>query len=434
MQDNEEYECQSASFIHNNSQFAVGSFLTIEFSGYFTCRQTTDPDPTDDPYGTSGYTMALMGEPLLDNVIRLQWSDEHCTLRPSGIADLEQKIKAGIRVSNVYLNGQQDEFRAKKLRGGRVNLVDSPLSDLACDLQNKTVMASPQFISNNNVVGSDDTMAFVIEPFQLEIRSPEQRSDIEPLTIIARDVLDTARPFKRAIEFDQPSAYARRLSDELVTDSSDAHQAIGVFDEYGYFRSRRQWLEQYKYLFMSLEARLHQCIDNLQQENDVSIMQSEVNELKKLMQEQVIRDEFTAYVNREPHLAGMNKLEAFMQSTPSTLATDLQEELTLLLNDLLPFIATEIQNTTSRLFQIEAWGNRVTNKLGFQTKWQHDINCVRQVEVKGGEVSSWLEGEVITDQPWFVEYWFGAWDGDLLAGFMSGRLQIPFKPNNELEC
>ena len=28
-------------------------------------------------------------------------------------------------------------------------------------------------------------------------------------------------------------------------------------------------------------------------------------------------------------------------------------------------------------------------------------------------------------------YWFGSWDGDLLIGYMSGTLQIPFKPAAE---
>ena len=45
--------------------------LDLGFEGYFMCRLTTDPDPTDEKRGVSGYTLALATEDDLDNWIQL---------------------------------------------------------------------------------------------------------------------------------------------------------------------------------------------------------------------------------------------------------------------------------------------------------------------------------------------------------------------------
>jgi hypothetical protein len=46
--------------------------LLLEFSGWCLMRIPTDPDPTDEPRGVSGYSFAFGGEPDLDRLIRLQ--------------------------------------------------------------------------------------------------------------------------------------------------------------------------------------------------------------------------------------------------------------------------------------------------------------------------------------------------------------------------
>lgn len=46
--------------------------LVVEFAGYGLMRIATDPDPTDETRGVSGYTFAFGAEPDLDRVIRLQ--------------------------------------------------------------------------------------------------------------------------------------------------------------------------------------------------------------------------------------------------------------------------------------------------------------------------------------------------------------------------
>jgi hypothetical protein len=49
-----------------------GPTIWVKFSGWFQCRLPTDPDPSDEPRGVSGYVRAVAGEPDLDRVIRLQ--------------------------------------------------------------------------------------------------------------------------------------------------------------------------------------------------------------------------------------------------------------------------------------------------------------------------------------------------------------------------
>lgn len=48
------------------------SVITLNFEGYAQCRLATDPDPTDERRGVSGYTFALPGEPDLDWTIYTQ--------------------------------------------------------------------------------------------------------------------------------------------------------------------------------------------------------------------------------------------------------------------------------------------------------------------------------------------------------------------------
>src|SRR5271165_5614653 len=46
--------------------------MTIHFEGFWQCRLSTDPDPTLEGRGTSGYTNALPGEGDFERVIRTQ--------------------------------------------------------------------------------------------------------------------------------------------------------------------------------------------------------------------------------------------------------------------------------------------------------------------------------------------------------------------------
>ncbi|NNF57789.1 MAG: hypothetical protein HKN04_06065 [Rhodothermaceae bacterium] len=48
------------------------SALALHYEGWCQIRLATNPDPTDEPRGVSGYSFALAGEPDLDRAIRFQ--------------------------------------------------------------------------------------------------------------------------------------------------------------------------------------------------------------------------------------------------------------------------------------------------------------------------------------------------------------------------
>jgi hypothetical protein len=271
--------------------------------------------------------MALAHEPVLDQVIRLQYDPNAAPLRSNPLPNLRKQVREGVTVKSVSFDGVADPERTKTLLGARVDL-----------------LRNPKFISTNNTVGSDDTMAFVVEPFHLKITHDALHDGQRVAVLIeAEDNLIPGNPKVTAVEIPDPAVYASRLSTFGPQPSAAANQAIGVFDEYGYFRDRLRWLR-----------------------------------------EQIASDRTSS---------------------------------------------DEKQSYRSRVFQIEAWGDRVINKLGFQALWSHGTNGLQRFDVDPPQMSSrLLGGHVIKDQPWTVSYWFGGWDGDLLVGYMAGTLNIPFVP------
>jgi hypothetical protein len=88
--------------------------VTIKFGGWFQCRLATDPDPSDEPRGVSGYVHALPGEPDLDRIIRTQ---------PAGTTPRSHCPLIGVRV--LALEGD-NRFDKHPLVGAAVDLLDTP--------------------------------------------------------------------------------------------------------------------------------------------------------------------------------------------------------------------------------------------------------------------------------------------------------------------
>lgn len=197
--------------------------LEINFQGYFLCRIATDPDPTNEERGVSGYTMALVQEDPLDQVIRTQVTPEFAALNlrePAG----RMGIRIGVDVTDVQFDGKPYERGTEVLKGAKLFLEgrDEPFS-------------GPIFDSRNNIVGSDDNMAFVVNPFELAIRN-------EKVSIRAVDHLNPSNPGQKIWQIEDPATYARRLP-TFTSGSMAAQEAIRVFDWYQYFRDRRRYLE-----------------------------------------------------------------------------------------------------------------------------------------------------------------------------------------------
>jgi hypothetical protein len=306
--------------------------LEIQYQGYFFCRLATDPDPTNEQRGVSGYTMALVHEDPLDQVIRLQ-IDEDFAARNLREPAQRMSLKVGVDVCGVTFDGESFEPAASALRGAKLSLkgVTPPFD-------------GPIFDSRNNIVGSDDNMMFVVNPFELEIQS-------DRVTIAATDYLNPADPQQQIWQIEDPSTYARRLPTAFSGSSTTAMAAIRVFDGYAYFRARLQFLKQ-----------------------------------------------------------RIAELEGDRSGPPD--AGDRAE------------LEGRIEAMRSRVYQLEFWGDRVINKLGFQLTYSFNVNGPQRVT--GAEQ---LGGEIDYDHPWPVTFWFGGWDGDLLIGYMQGTLGIPFQPS-----
>jgi hypothetical protein len=200
--------------------------LDINFEGYFMCRIATDPDPTNEERGMSGYTMALVNEDPLDQVIRLQmdpeWLEQNA--RPPL---LDMKIPLGVKVWSVTYNGTPYDG-AKRLLGAKVYLdgTDFPLP-------------GPTFESRNSTVGSDDSFAFVVNPFNLRIEHEKKG-----VKLTATDVLDPAHPDWALWQITDPNVYGRRLPNCATVGENEVSEAVNVWDAYGYFRDRRRYLDK----------------------------------------------------------------------------------------------------------------------------------------------------------------------------------------------
>lgn len=200
--------------------------LDINFEGYFMCRIATDPDPTNEERGMSGYTMALVYEDPLDQVIRLQ-VDANWLERNARLPLPEMKIEVGVTVKSVLFNDVPYDG-AYRVLGAKVYLdgVDFPLP-------------GPTFESRNSIVGSDDSFAFVVNPFELRIQNEDTG-----VKLTASDYVDPKNPKAALWQIPDPSVYGRRLASCASTGDTEASEAVHVFDAYGYFRDRRRYLEK----------------------------------------------------------------------------------------------------------------------------------------------------------------------------------------------
>lgn len=137
--------------------------LILQFEGWCQLRQPTDPDPTDEPRGASGYTFAFGDEPDLDRIVRLQPSTEVPPRShgwPIGVTVREAMRVAGPKRSPITA-----------LVGAKVSLLGDP------KLENRNWTLTP--------AGFEP-----IVPFDLEVRAPTLRiRRLAPL-----DVADPGRP------------------------------------------------------------------------------------------------------------------------------------------------------------------------------------------------------------------------------------------------
>lgn len=327
-------------------------YLRLQFEGYFACRIATDPDPTNEERGTSGYTMALASEDKLDQIIRLNVDNDFIAknLRPPGdLIGMDVNLKRGVVVNNVVYKG--------------VSYPDAPLMEASLNLEGKNgIFKGPTFESRNNITGSDDEFSFVITPFELKIIGKDNDIIIE-----AQDILDPREDAEsqEIWRITDPSIYGRRLPVEAILNSMETNKAINVFDYYGYFRDRRQFLE------------------------------GEIERCQKLLDKKQLTEEESQKlaVEIEQFKSRIYKIEFWGDRFSTKL------------------------------------GTRVTWDFGINGKKSATIPALFGAGRGRRQANSLRLGDnllrIKEDFDWPIRFWFGGWDGDLLTGYMRGELKIP---------
>jgi len=169
--------------------------LVLGFAGYFQLRMATDPDPTDDPRGMSGYTFALPGEPDFDGILHFQPDEPGVWERSFGSDGFAPRV--GVRVVSATLSG----VAAPEFVGARLSMPDARL------------------VERNGLVVRNDF--FALDP--VEVRCEK---DGLPF-LVRRDELDPGRPGLPIVDADSPML-KRRQPASWVSPSAEVAAATGL--------------------------------------------------------------------------------------------------------------------------------------------------------------------------------------------------------------
>ncbi len=239
-----------------NERYA--KLLELQFEGWFMCRLATDPDPTNEERGVSGYTMALVEEAPLDQVIRLQ-ADEKFIKKNLRAPAEQMGIRIGVEVKSVQYDGKPYAPGIEALAGAKVSLEGK-----------NPPFNGPIFDSRNNIVGSDDNMMFVVNPFDLVIRG-------RGVTLRAVDHLNPADPSQKIWQIEDPNTYVRRLPTAFSSSSTQVESILRVFDQFTYFNDRLRYLRQRK---AELEAQRKTAKDIQDLETQIQELESRIYQIE----------------------------------------------------------------------------------------------------------------------------------------------------------
>lgn len=169
--------------------------LVLGFGGYFQLRMATDPDPTDDSRGMSGYTFALPGEPDFDGILHFQPDEPGVCERDFGADAFAPRV--GVKVVSATLRGAP----APGFVGARL------------------AMPNARLVERNGIVVRNDF--FALDPVEV-------RCEKDGVVLLARrDELDPARPGLPITEADSPML-RRRQPRSWVSPSAEVATATGL--------------------------------------------------------------------------------------------------------------------------------------------------------------------------------------------------------------
>jgi hypothetical protein len=211
--------------------------LSIHFEGYWQCRQATDPDPSRDRRGASGYTFAVGKENDFDQIIRLQ-KDEipPGDIRPSYPPHYPPHHPTGsfgVFVTDVRYRGERYNPGYDALYKGKVRWLPG---------QEGGARGGPRFELRNTITYfPGDGIYMPIVPFHILIES-----DDKTLAIGRDDPLNPAEPTKQIWQMSDHTEYARRCPVNWFDTSDEVMEAIGVDGPNGlnaFFQRRKEWLQ-----------------------------------------------------------------------------------------------------------------------------------------------------------------------------------------------
>lgn len=191
--------------------------LGVSFGGWCQVRLATNPDPTDEPRGVSGYSFALAGEPDLDRIIRF-----HDPVAPRSFGP-----PVGVFVRAVSVDGRA--VAGHPLIGARVDLVNSRGEPPRPDDTDGAKFEARNYIMTNP---GDEP----IHPFWIRVVADDL--ELSRSAVIYPENPDL--PFHK-IPYD---ALRRFGATSFVMDSAEVNEATGIFDYVAYRRERRGKVEQ----------------------------------------------------------------------------------------------------------------------------------------------------------------------------------------------
>lgn len=181
-------------------------WLYLSFEGYFQMRMATDPDPSDEPRGLSGYTFALAGEPDFDNLLHLQPDEEGVCERRFGVTPKASDPRVGVTVRRARL------FDEETLR-----YTDAPEY-----MDARVSFVKAQLVERNGIVIRNDL--FAIDPLRVQLRKKRGT-----LVLDREDFLDSNNP-DLPITQATSAMLSRRQPQSLTNNSVEVAKATGLPD------------------------------------------------------------------------------------------------------------------------------------------------------------------------------------------------------------
>lgn len=341
--------------------------LSVSFDGFFLCRLATDPDPSAEQRGVSGFTFAVAGETLLEPSIWSQAKDVKATygmkspdftdpMVTNPVFDIMNIREAspdyavynqrgiGITVNDVQLNGETEPNLLAKLKGGLVRFENRPASN--------GPWKGPIFEGRNQITSDGDPDRFTINPYVLSIFTPDDSKKV----LSRFDPMSFSQPDAQLYQIFPNDEVTRRLPVQRFALSNIGMEQVGINpdDISSHYTNRALWLQG------------------------------------KIMEAEAMGNMAMAEAYRSRYYA----VNFFTQATgPTVLA------------------------------------NRLLSRLPLRQLYNHTLRGTMNMQPQPiFDASFFAPYQTDLTKEWEVLYYLGQYDGDLMSGFCSGTVSIPLLP------